>query len=520
MTTVPSSSSHAPKERIKDRRADGGEASLSRALLMRDGRCKTIFTDGTWIVLEASGACFTFYDPKAFVPCERGMSRFVRHKQAHKLALALDFRNAHSSDAPFWCKALDRALTRGWTSEVRVETARWTLPLPPPPSATEGSDDPSGDFVAPSSDGRCELRLSPNGHWFAVTYPLLCQTTTTTEGDPRDTTFHYRFQRHFFSVEDCPLRWRQLLNAAQRHVAGLGSSDSSSTTPDDVQGILVDLPTAHSLEGEAGASWVMTPASSFWDTESDVLYPRDVPVSLEWTPYALYHFAFEENEVDALVFWNNSVLRSFESGKYFKHYRERNSSGPMDLIKPVVRTPPDRMDDLGTMKETTVVGFYNGMIRYAHNFLGQAVLVKKVVLHKAYTANAKALAASVSNKVVCDVFDADIGTMVAYEDRRVWIKFIDHAFLELDQDHRMCKVTLPKGDTRIVRATKAVGVEEYAEVALQFAAWAFQSPLERDEQIELHASIQAAMDATQRMKTMIDIRLGRMPQGKTAQVGG
>ncbi len=63
-------------------------------------------------------------------------------------------------------------------------------------------------------------------------------------------------------------------------------------------------------------------------------------------------------------------------------------------------------------------------------------------------------------------------------------------------------------------------VEEYAEVALQFAAWAFQSPLERDEQIELHASIQAAMDATQRMKTMIDIRLGRMPQGKTAQVGG
>lgn len=114
----------------------------------------------------------------------------------------------------------------------------------------------------------------------------------------------------------------------------------------------------------------------------------------------------------------------------------------------------------------------------------------------------------VSNEVKAEKFSPEIGRMVAFQDGRVWIKFIDRAFLEMDHDHEHCKIYLPGGDVRVVRAHNPLGVEDYVEIAKEFAAWVHQSPNERDLQIQMHSTIMAQIEASKCMSKMIDWQLG------------
>ena len=468
--------------------------NVIRTLLLRDGRVKTSFEDGTWIILEPTGACYTYFDSKGKVPQERCMTEFARHKQNHKLALALDFRNAHSP-CPFWCQALEKLGKRTWTSQVRVERASWLI------SKDLKYDTSEDSLKVKSKDGRCMFHLLSNKLRFSICFPVLYKTTESDSGP----VYSYYLQLQHFSSRECPSQWRALLDAVQEQLSCEEENRSNRL-------LVTELPEAST---SGGAEWIPIDQSSFWDSHKEILYPRDTAVVVEWTPNCMFRFAYDLNEVEVLIFFNNSIMLSRGTGKEFQHFMPRSGgTGPGDHVyRPANLLEGKKMlvtlDKISDNKKESLFAFYHKVVEYGSKFLEHAMLVKRVVAHREYEANSKS-APLISNEIFFEKYFPDIGKTIAFEDRRVWIKFVDKTFLEMDHEHSYCKVTLPRGDVRIVRVHKPVGVEDYVQIAREFASWVFHTPNERDKQIQLYATIQTQVEASKRMSKMISWHLGGM----------
>ena len=447
------------------------------------------------MVVEPSGSCYTAHDSRSGVPRERCLTVFARNKHQERLALALDFRNAHVP-VPVWCRVLDKHFgllgKTWWTSQIRAERASWLVP------SDLRYDDDEDSVAMRSRDGRCSLRIQSKRLRLSVCFPVLYAVTRTGGGD--GPTYSYFLQEQHFSTRECPPQWRGLLEAVL---------DQLDTKPEDRSDSMVvtDLPAAESPEE---AEWIPTDPSSFWDTREEVAYPRDTPVVLEWTPTCVLRFVSESDQAEILTFHDNGLMVSESAGQEFHHVRP-NARGEV-IRRPAsggfARSPKVHVTLDKIAKETTsIFAYYKNVVDYGANFLRHAARVKEVLAHRAYDSSTRG-APVVSNEVKAEKFSPEIGRMVAFQDGRVWIKFIDRAFLEMDHDHEHCKIYLPGGDVRVVRAHNPLGVEDYVEIAKEFAAWVHQSPNERDLQIQMHSTIMAQIEASKCMSKMIDWQLG------------
>ena len=98
------------------------------------------------------------------------MTLFARSRHHEKLALALDFRNAHTA-APVWCEALEKGLGQKrhtWESQIRVERAGWHVAAP-----SFDYDPAKACYTLHSKDGRCVFHLLSNKLRFSVCFPVL-----------------------------------------------------------------------------------------------------------------------------------------------------------------------------------------------------------------------------------------------------------------------------------------------------------------------------------------------------------
>jgi len=463
---------------------------------MRDGRVKVSFEDGTWVVVEPTGACYTFYDASRSggVLKERCLTAFARQRHCKGVALALDFRNAYSP-VPFWCKALEKRFEVlgkvTWTSQIRVERASWVVP------AGLRYDTEKDSLTVKSKDGKCSFHLQSGKRRFSVCYPINYKVAESEGAGP---VYSYYLQEQHFSSNDCPEKWKPLLQAVLDQV---NDQEGGRKTVMLVRDLPLPCTTSET------AKWIDVEKGSFWDTCRDVLYPRDTTVVLEWTPYCLFRFAYDLGEAEVLTYFDGNLLVSRNGGKEFEHIspnargdRIHRPAGGFGKARTAFVTP----DKIGE-QSGTIFAFYNTVVDYASKFLEHMKHVKQVVSQGEYKRNAKG-APLVSNRVLVEKYDEDVGNLVAFEDGRVWIKFIDKAFLEMDHEQKYCKVYLPRGDVRIVRTHKPVGVEDYVHIAKEFAHWAFQTPNERDQHIELHSTIMAQIEASKRLSKMIDWHLG------------
>ena len=313
----------------------------------------------------------------------------------------------------------------------------------------------------------------------------------------------YYLQVQHFSSRDCPAQWRSLLEAVQDQLTCEPERRRSKV-------FVTDLPKASTSEK---AEWIQTDQQSFWDSHKDIAYPRDTTVAVEWTPNCLFRFMPDLREAEVLIFFNESLMISQNNGKEFRHLLAGNGSKGPFLYRPANLLARKKtralvnLEKITSNKSESIFEFYNMVVEYGSKFLEHATLVNQVLVHKEYSSRSKG-APHVSNDVFFQKFHPEIGKMIAFEDRRVWIKFLDKTFLEMDHEHSYCKLTLPRGDVRIVSVHKPVGVENYVQIAHEFASWVFQTPNERDKQIQLYSTIQAQVEASKRMSKMIDWHLG------------
>ena len=510
------------------RRRDG-DPMLRRAVLSKDGRVKASFEDGTWIVVEPTGSSYTYYDSasKRGLPKQNCISAFARNTHHRKLAIALDFRNAHVPRT-FWCRALQRHYEEtgrpGWSTQILIERAAWVVPAS---GLGEGNEDDS--VTLKSKDGRCSASLRSGKRRFSVCYPVLYETARrwaqhgsipslyrVRVTDPNQTklgssrfpqnhknsddgpVYSYNLQHQHFSSEECPGEWRELLDAIARQ------SSAEAGAEDEI--LVTSLPKAESGES---AEWIETSGSSFWETHAEVLYPRDAAIVLEWTPHCSFRFLYDREEAEILTHFDGGVLVSRNEGREFEHVSpnaaggrtHRPASGHFKSRRQIVTL--DKISE----EATSIFSFYEKVVDYASSFLQHSTRAKRQDGHGELGRGSRANPA-VSNEIFLERTDDDVGRMVAFEDRRVWIKFVDRAFLEMTHDHAFCKVFLPSGEVRAVRSHNPIGVEDYVAIAREFAAWAFQTPNERDKQIQIRSSIEAQIEASRRMAKMIDWHLG------------
>ena len=309
-------------------------------MLSKDG-VKASFKDGTWIVVEPTGSSYTYYDSasKRGLPKQNCISAFARNTHHRKLAIALDFRNAHVPRT-FWCRALQRHYEEtgrpGWSTKILVERAAWVVPAS---GLNEGKEEDS--VTLKSKDGRCSASLRSGKRRFSVCYPVLyetarrwgCMDHTFTlpraVTDPNQTklgssrfpqnhknsddgpVYSYNLQHQHFSSEECPGEWRELLDAIARQ------SSAEAGAEDEI--LVTSLPKAESGES---AEWIETSGSSFWETHAEVLYPRDAAIVLEWTPHAASVLVRESRNSDP----RDGVLVSTRKGS--STCRQTRAGGP------------------------------------------------------------------------------------------------------------------------------------------------------------------------------------------------
>ena len=310
--------------------------------------------------------------------------------------------------------------------------------------------------------------------------------------------YSYNLQHQHFSSEECPGGWRELLDAIARQ------SSAEAGAEDEI--LVTSLPKAESGES---AEWIETSGSPFWETHAEVLYPRDAAIVLEWTPHCSFRFLYDREEAEILTHFDGGVLVSRNEGREFEHVSpnaaggrtHRPASGHFKSRRQIVTL--DKISE----EATSIFSFYEKVVDYASSFLQHSTRAKRQDGHGELGRGSRANPA-VSNEIFLERTDDDVGRMVAFEDRRVWIKFVDRAFLEMTHDHAFCKVFLPSGEVRAVRSHNPIGVEDYVAIAREFAAWAFQTPNERDKQIQIRSSIEAQIEASRRMAKMIDWHLG------------
>ncbi|GBF96370.1 hypothetical protein Rsub_09169 [Raphidocelis subcapitata] len=111
---------------------------------------------------------------------------------------------------------------------------------------------------------------------------------------------------------------------------------------------------------------------------------------------------------------------------------------------------------------------------------------------------------SISNEILEQQVVPGVGRLTAYEDGRVRALFEDRTILSLDARRAEARLTLPDGRAAVVAAANPVGVEGYVSAALQFAAWAFRTPAERDALLRARARVEAELDTTARMAAICE----------------
>eukprot|EP00899_Mesostigma_viride_P010733 jgi/Mesvir1/19661/Mv09940-RA.1 len=298
---------------------------ILRWLLCKDGRCKANFVDKSVVILEPDATLFTIClaDGRQI----RQMSEFVTSGYCMQLCLTLHLRNLFGEEPYLPQRLLAPLGKESFTSRQKYYTAQWPLSLAAGLSCGLIHTDKDGYVVvrsfanaAPAS----ELRLSPSGGMFSVTYPFLVgEVKGRVEAQAPEVPRVYTYTMHtqVFSAHATPEAWRYPLQLAcehhrhqnQPHCASpphepwhlslpfghgqpIASLDTQRPTTARLQSIST-LPAAAPTATHARVKevrWSRYLPDSFWCASSTVLYPeaKDVTQGLvEWTAQALHVFA-------------------------------------------------------------------------------------------------------------------------------------------------------------------------------------------------------------------------------------
>ena len=466
-----------------------------RAVLAADGRVKVAFAGGAAVVLEPTGASFTAVGAGR-PPC-RQLSAFAVREFRARLAVALRFRNAHV-DVPYWCPCLEAA-ARPFRLRAPLAAVAW----PALPAAAEGAAAaggavqrlPDGSVQLWAEDREARLVLARHGVRFSVTYPLLIEGPRAGEAGGGECT--YAWQTQTFSTAEYPERWRDALEGLRAYLgaadlagaaerrgspAGAGPSGGRATSA---------LPVALR---DYDAPWQEYPDDSWWLQPSDVLYPTDAVVRLEWTREVMYEFLPAAGEMEVLLGHDDSAMRSMQKGEFFLHvWRQSKRRMPEDAQVDQIysaQDPPPKPVRIGkkTLNIKSVVSHAAALfgVNRRNDLPGRRAEERP----GAGAGEGGRPAAEVGSMEVKEEAEVrDVGRFVAYADGRAWAKFVDRTILRMDRWHETCTVTLPYGEVRVVNAQNPVGVEKYVRTAAEFVLWAFRTPEERDAAAALQEEI-------------------------------
>lgn len=115
----------------------------------------------------------------------------------------------------------------------------------------------------------------------------------------------------------------------------------------------------------------------------------------------------------------------------------------------------------------------------------------------------------VSNSVLEEHRADGLGTFTAYEDGRVRVCFDDRTLLNMDASRSNCSIILSTGKQISVRVDMPIGVEFYVESALDFSEWAYKTPAERGNTLQMRLEIQRTAERCARAAAICDWTLSK-----------
>ena len=217
---------------------------------------------------------------------------------------------------------------------------------------------------------------------------------------------------------------------------------------------------------------------------------------------------------------DNSVLRSFQGGRFFRHVL----LGPEGELERVYLPPQGlQAPPTGTLaKLDSVLAHARALLLYRRHIAcgGPGDAPSRPQAPAGGPPGGLEEAAVLSNEVREDCEVEDVGRFVAFSDGRVWAKFIDRTMARLDRWHRRCRLVLPDGSAVEVRPAAPVGVEKYMAFVADFAVWAFRTPGERAAALEAQAAAEACANRAGQMARLLQWELSHELAERRARLAG
>jgi len=277
---------------------------------------------------------------------------------------------------------------------------------------------------------------------------------------------------------------------------------------------------------DATPRWADYGEGNWWLDPAAALFPPDEAVELEWTPEALFqcvHGPDGAPEVEVVLGSDNSVLRSFQGGRFFRHVL----LGPEGALERVYSadSPPQGLQapPTGTLaKLDSVLAHARALLLHRRRLAGDGPggAPSRPQAPAGGPPGELDEAAVLSNEVREDCEVEDVGRFVAFSDGRVWAKFVDRTMARLDRWHRRCRLVLPDGSAVEVRPAAPVGVEKYMAFVADFAVWAFRTPGERAAALEAQAAVEACANRAGQMARLLQWELSHELPERRARLAG
>ena len=314
--------------------------------------------------------------------------------------------------------------------------------------------------------------------------------------------FHYMWIVQSYSTSSYPSRWKPAVELAMQVLAKWKSNNVESLMSDvDVKQRMSKLPKPNKAYGSG-----RVPGDEWWRLTSTTFYPPNCKLWLEWRPEACMSYIEDSNEVEVVIAADGSVLRSDQSGKFFRHYRRcpDNKSFEERIIS-ATAVPPTA---------NTFAGSYHieSIVRRSCIFFNAASSSITTPIEGKSKNSKNVVDSFASTKIVAKQTVDGVGSFTLYEYGRVHVKFADRTILNLFDEEAsetdktpsipsltsLCDVILPHGDRVKVRPANPIGVEKYVTAALQFLKWANQTEEEREGYVFMQQAINAEIERNKR----------------------